>query len=442
MSDISPILGLPYLQPSQAQKHVTHNEALQVLDAVTQLVVEAFDAETPPTAVEDGTVYALGAAPNGAWAGHDGDLAIWRNTAWSFIAPLPGWRAWGKAEGDFRVWDGTGWVAVEGATQNLDGLGIQTHSDAQNRLAVSAANTLLTHEGAGHRLKINKAGAAETASLVFQSNWTGFAEMGLAGSEDFSIKVSPDGGSWSEALRFDGATGLASGAAVQSGPTDATTGRLLQVGAFGLGAVTPQEIVDIDDTALAPGFYRTGPLTANMGALPSPEGVLQVQAWDAASLHQTWISNATGEAFARIHSTGTWSDWIRRIDQARIVGTVSETGGAPTGAIVERGSNANGEYVRFADGTQICTRIAAVDVTSVATQSFAFARDFSAAPAVSFGHAAPEPNSALFMANIQTISGLAGQDQYWTVRLISAGVSNDPNSAAEKLSLTAHGRWY
>jgi len=37
-----------------------------------------------------------------------------------------------------------------------------------------------------------------------------------------------------------------------------------------------------------------------------------------------------------------------------LVGTVSQSGGVPTGAIIERGSNANGEYVRFADGTQIC----------------------------------------------------------------------------------------
>jgi len=37
------------------------------------------------------------------------------------------------------------------------------------------------------------------------------------------------------------------------------------------------------------------------------------------------------------------------------VGTVSQSGGVPTGAIIESGSNANGEYVRFADGTQICT---------------------------------------------------------------------------------------
>jgi len=36
------------------------------------------------------------------------------------------------------------------------------------------------------------------------------------------------------------------------------------------------------------------------------------------------------------------------------VGTVSESGGIPTGAVIERGSNADGEYVRWADGTQIC----------------------------------------------------------------------------------------
>ena len=38
-----------------------------------------------------------------------------------------------------------------------------------------------------------------------------------------------------------------------------------------------------------------------------------------------------------------------------ILGTVSQSGGVPTGSIIERGSNANGEYARFADGTQICT---------------------------------------------------------------------------------------
>ena len=40
--------------------------------------------------------------------------------------------------------------------------------------------------------------------------------------------------------------------------------------------------------------------------------------------------------------------------QNTILGAVSQSGGVPTGAVIERGSNGNGEYVRYADGTQIC----------------------------------------------------------------------------------------
>ena len=39
---------------------------------------------------------------------------------------------------------------------------------------------------------------------------------------------------------------------------------------------------------------------------------------------------------------------------ADILGTVSQSGGVPTGAVIERGSNDDGEYVKFADGTLIC----------------------------------------------------------------------------------------
>lgn len=39
MPDKTPNLALPFILPAQAQKHVTHNEALQRLDALVQLVV-------------------------------------------------------------------------------------------------------------------------------------------------------------------------------------------------------------------------------------------------------------------------------------------------------------------------------------------------------------------------------------------------------------------
>jgi hypothetical protein len=72
-------------------------------------------------------------------------------------------------------------------------LGVSATPDATNRLSVSAPATLLNNAGAGHQLKINKASTADTASLLFQTAWSGRAEMGLAGSDDFTVKVSPDG---------------------------------------------------------------------------------------------------------------------------------------------------------------------------------------------------------------------------------------------------------
>lgn len=61
---------------------------------------------------------------------------------------------------------------------------------------------------------------------------------------------------------------------------------------------------------------------------------------------------------------------------AAILGTVSQSGGVPTGAIIERGSNANGEYVRFADGTQICWR-SGIQIVPGTTQEFVTSTSYS-----------------------------------------------------------------
>ena len=195
MSQSSPRLDLPYLQPAQAQKHVTHNEAVMRLDALVQLVLQHSAATVPPTDPLPGAAYGLGAGAVAAWSGQDGMLAIWQGEGWLFLPPAEGWRAWDLAAGAYRLWDGSAWVTP----QQQDRLGLSTSADDTNRLAVASAAALFTHAGAGHQLKINKAGDTETASLLFQSNWSGHAELGLAGSRDFSIKVS-DGGSWQEAL--------------------------------------------------------------------------------------------------------------------------------------------------------------------------------------------------------------------------------------------------
>ncbi|NEX47748.1 DUF2793 domain-containing protein [Pseudotabrizicola algicola] len=274
-------LKLPYIMPAQAQKHITHNEAVQMLDAIVQLAVQSFDSQSPPSAPENGHVYALGAAPTGVWAQAPGHLAYWNAGGWLYLLPQEGWLAHDLATGQLRQYRGGSWQLL---LQNLQGLGVGTTSDAVNRLAVASAATLFSHAGAGHQMKVNKATASDTASLLFQSGWSGRAEMGLAGNDSFSIKVSADGNTFTTALSVNPANGLLAGAAVTDTASDLTPGRLLKVGA-GAGQLDPS-------------LYRRG----------------------------------------------------------TVLGPVSQSGGQPTGALIERGSNANGNYMRFADGTQICTR--------------------------------------------------------------------------------------
>lgn len=202
MSQTSPRLTLPLLAPSQAQKHVTHNEALARLDLLVQLTVQAFEATTPPAAPVEGTIFALGAAPTGDWAGQAHQLAGFSGGGWIFIAPREGWQARLASTGVAHVWQDGAW-----GIQPTDLLGVNATADATNRLAVAAEAVLLSHDGAGHQVKVNKATASDTASLLFQTGWSGRAEMGTAGSDGFAIKVSDDGATWRQALRVDPATG-------------------------------------------------------------------------------------------------------------------------------------------------------------------------------------------------------------------------------------------
>ena len=209
MSTVSPNLSLPYIQQNQAQKHVIHNEGMRLLDGVVQLSVLSRAQTAPPTNPVAGDRYILPSGATGAWAGFDGSLAHWEENAWRIIQPKEGWVAWDQDERALLVFSQGHWTAATTATaEQLDKLGLNTSADLTNRLAVSSDATLLTHDTTGgHQLKINKDQPGDTGSLLFQTGWSGRAEMGLAGSDNFEIKVSPDGSNFHQALTVDRATG-------------------------------------------------------------------------------------------------------------------------------------------------------------------------------------------------------------------------------------------
>ena len=83
-------------------------------------------------------------------------------------------------------------------------------ADATNRLSLNAPASLFNHAGAGHQVKVNKAAATDTGSFLFQTGFSGRAEFGLTGSDDFQIKVSADGATWFDALQLERTSGRVS----------------------------------------------------------------------------------------------------------------------------------------------------------------------------------------------------------------------------------------
>lgn len=85
----TPRLALPEIAASQAQKHVTVNEALGLLDVFVQLTVKGVGVNAPPAGV-DGDAYLTGTAPTGAWSGYPSKIAFMRDGAWRFATPIEG----------------------------------------------------------------------------------------------------------------------------------------------------------------------------------------------------------------------------------------------------------------------------------------------------------------------------------------------------------------
>lgn len=198
MADNTTNLEMPFIMPAQAQKHVTHNEALLRLDAIVHLAIAA-ELAAPPEEPAEGACYLIAAPASGPWTGKEGQIAARQDGAWNFARPREGWRAWFVSSQTFRIFSGGSWHTIVAQAGDFEQLGINATPDTTNRLALSSPASLFNHAGNSHQVKINKAAAGDTASLLFQSNWTGHAEMGLAGDNAFSIKVS-DGTAWRTGL--------------------------------------------------------------------------------------------------------------------------------------------------------------------------------------------------------------------------------------------------
>jgi hypothetical protein len=114
--------ALPLLQPGQAQKEMSHNEALSRVDALLHAVAHTIGENQPPETPAPGDCWIVGAAPVAAWAGHAQEIACWTEGGWRFVVPAEGTRLWLGAQagharfeaGDWRAGEAHGKLIVEG----------------------------------------------------------------------------------------------------------------------------------------------------------------------------------------------------------------------------------------------------------------------------------------------------------------------------------------
>ncbi len=215
MSDNTTHLLLPYILAAQAQKHVTHNEALRVLDGLVQLSVKGRDLTAPPGSPADGDRYIVASGATGDWAGWDLNVALWTDGAWLHLPPRTGWRAWVENEGLLLVYDGAGWIGTTPATlQSLALLGLGTTADASNPFSVKLNAALWTAKtvaegGTGDLFyTMNKEAAGDDLGLTLQTGFSTRALLGLFGSDRFRLAVSADGSTFFDGLIVDNATGI------------------------------------------------------------------------------------------------------------------------------------------------------------------------------------------------------------------------------------------
>lgn len=156
--------------------------------------------------------------------------------------------------------------------------------------------------------------------------------------------------------------------------------------------------------------------------------------------HGRAVLGLTGGAGKYIRSTGAGTAAM-----SDIVGQTFQSGGKPTGSLVERGSSGNGEWVRLADGTQICWII--IDKTSEDwTQSYGglfvpanphvwtYPAAFSAQPAVVPGASRYGVGIAAGAMNRDVSTGFAN--------LVPWICLSSPSGSGKSLHAIASGRWF
>jgi Protein of unknown function (DUF2793) len=146
MTDTSDRLALPLIAPGQAQKEMTHNEALARLDIMVQPVVQAVAPAFVPVSPTLGQCWIVGVGATGAWSGHDGALAAWTAGGWRFVTAFEGMTAWSIADAMIVIRRGATWLIGQVNAQQIRINNVPLLTVQQSAIATPAGGSLIDGE--------------------------------------------------------------------------------------------------------------------------------------------------------------------------------------------------------------------------------------------------------------------------------------------------------
>lgn len=170
-------------------------------------------------------------------------------------------------------------------------------------------------------------------------------------------------------------------------------------------------------------------LASTANKLPYFSGQNVMALTDLSAWGRSLIDDADAAAFwATVGATSGPAEAFRR---GNVLGTVSQSGGVPTGALIERGSNANGLYTRFADGTQICTHSVNSSASAQTTWTYPAAFASGSTPVTTFGVAS---STGILIGAMIDVIGVFSMN--FSTRIA------DNSRVSTSVRLQAVGRWY
>lgn len=177
MSD-TPNIGFPLLEQAQAQKEVTVNESLVILDALLGGVISQTET-TPPGSPSEGDAYIIPVSATGVWTGHAEDIAYFFGGVWNFLPPSVGrgHEVWVEEDGIFVQWSGgspSGWIPANAGDASAVSYTPAVPADWDGGVDPGAVNdgldqlaervTDLEGAGAGTVTSVDASGGVQTAS--------------------------------------------------------------------------------------------------------------------------------------------------------------------------------------------------------------------------------------------------------------------------------------